>query len=98
MKILLIFPPLVTPYKPHLGLPSLCAYLKSKGICVVQKDFNVEAYNLLLSEDYLYKLQKKMELAFLFLDSKEKLAPGLNKNIIVNSIKQNQTLATSLKT
>jgi anaerobic magnesium-protoporphyrin IX monomethyl ester cyclase len=77
--MLLIFPPLWIPYRPYLSLPSLCAYLKGKGIDVVQKDFNVEAYDLLLSEGYLKGLKEKLEDRFDKIDSKDRLMPGLEQ-------------------
>ena len=79
MKVLLIFPPLWIPYRPYLSLPSLYAYLKSNGIEVVQKDFNVEAYDLLLSEDYLKGLKERLEEKFKDIDSKDRLMPGIEQ-------------------
>jgi len=76
MKVLLIFPPQWIPYGPYLSLPSLCAYLKSNGINVVQKDFNIEAYDLLLSERYLKGLKERLQNRFYALDSKDRLMPG----------------------
>jgi anaerobic magnesium-protoporphyrin IX monomethyl ester cyclase len=74
MKVLLIFPPLWIPYRPYLSLPSLSAYLKSNSIDVVQKDFNVEAYDLLLSETYLKSLDERLQSQFAALDSMESLS------------------------
>jgi anaerobic magnesium-protoporphyrin IX monomethyl ester cyclase len=79
MKVLLIFPPLWIPYRPYLSVPSLCAYLKSKGIDVVQKDFNAEAYDLLLSEGYLKSLKGRLEEKFKDIDSKDRLTPGIEQ-------------------
>lgn len=73
MKVLLIFPPLWIPYRPYLSLPSLCGYLKSKGIDVIQKDFNVEAYDVLLSKGYLEGITDKLNKKFNELDSKNRL-------------------------
>ena len=73
MKVLLIFPPLWIPYRPYLSLPSLSAYLKDNGVTVVQKDFNIEAYNLLLSERYLKGLFQRLRYQFYALDSKDSL-------------------------
>jgi hypothetical protein len=79
MKVLLIFPPLWIPYRPYLSLPSLCGYLKSKGIDVIQKDFNVEAYDLLLSKGYLEGIIDKLNNKFNELDSKTRLMTGVEQ-------------------
>jgi hypothetical protein len=79
MKVLLVFPPLWMPYRPYLSLPALTAYLKDKGINVVQKDFNAEAYDLLLSESYLKSLKRRLEDRFKVIDSKNILLPGLEQ-------------------
>ena len=60
-------------------MPSLTAYLKSKGIDVVQKDFNAEAFNLLLSENYILSLKSRLENKFKEMDSKIRLLPGLEQ-------------------
>ncbi|MFZ7133913.1 MAG: B12-binding domain-containing radical SAM protein [Eubacteriales bacterium] len=54
----------------------MTAYLKNKGIDVVQKDFNVEAYNILLSESYLSSLKERLQYQFKSIDSKGMLMPG----------------------
>jgi anaerobic magnesium-protoporphyrin IX monomethyl ester cyclase len=92
VKVLLIFPPLWIPYRPYLSLPSLCAYLKSKGIDVVQKDFNVEAYDLLLSEGYLKGLKEKLEDRFDKIDSKDRLMPGLEQEYYYDLYKAKSSL------
>jgi anaerobic magnesium-protoporphyrin IX monomethyl ester cyclase len=79
MKVLLIFPPLWIPYRPYLSLPSLCAYLKGKGIDVIQKDFNAEAYDMLLSEDYLKGLKGRLEDRFKAVEAKSRLMPGIEQ-------------------
>ena len=79
MKVLLIFPPQWIPFKPYLSLPSLSAYLKSNGVTVVQKDFNIEAYDILLSEGYLKSLKERLQNQFDNLDSKDRLMPGIEQ-------------------
>ena len=49
MKIYLLFPPQWTPAMPHLALPTLTAYLRRKGITVIQRDLNAEVYDAFLS-------------------------------------------------
>jgi hypothetical protein len=68
MKVLLIFPPQWLPYSPYLSLPSLCAYLKSHGINTIQKDFNIEAYDLLLSKKYIEKVGNDLKEKFTSLE------------------------------
>ena len=53
MKTALVFPPQWYPSQPYLALPTLKAYLESKGHEVDQFDFNVESYDLFLSRNYL---------------------------------------------
>jgi anaerobic magnesium-protoporphyrin IX monomethyl ester cyclase len=93
MKVLLIFPPLWIPYRPYLSLPSLHAYLKSNGVDVVQKDFNVEAYNLLLSEGYLKGLRERLQNQFDTLDSKDRLTPGIEQGYYCDLYEAKSTVA-----
>ena len=53
MKTALVFPPQWYPSQPYLALPTLAAYLQSKGHAVDCFDFNVESYDLFLSRGYL---------------------------------------------
>ena len=45
----------------------------------MQKDFNVEAYDLLLSENYLKGLQERLDEQFAAIDAKNKLLPGIEQ-------------------
>ena len=56
MKVMLIFPPQSTPTLPYLGIPSLTAYLKSRGVNIIQRDFNVSIYDKILTGKYLSKI------------------------------------------
>ncbi len=38
---------------PHLALPALSSYLRSKGLQVIQRDLNIETYNTILTRAYL---------------------------------------------
>ena len=80
MKVLLIFPPQWVPCQPYLSLPSLTAYLKSKGIKAIQKDFNVEAYDILLSKRYLNKMHERLSQRFGMKESKERLSSTEQKH------------------
>jgi len=53
MKTALVFPPQWYPSQPYLALPTLKAYLETKGHEVDQFDFNIESYDLFLSRVYL---------------------------------------------
>ncbi|AQY73797.1 B12-binding domain-containing radical SAM protein [Dehalococcoides mccartyi] len=75
MKTLLIFPPQWIPYQPYLSLPSLTAYLKEHGVDTVQYDFNLEAYKVFFSEEYLRSLKSGLNAEFKRLDSSRSLSP-----------------------
>ncbi len=60
-------------------MPSLSAYLKSNGIDVVQKDFNIEAYDILMSKNYLKDLKGQLQNRFDIIDSKNSLTPGIEQ-------------------
>ncbi len=53
MKILLATVPPWLPYHQYLSIPLLTGILKDKGYDVIQKDYNVEFYDVLLSESEL---------------------------------------------
>jgi len=56
MKVVLIFPPQWDVTIPYLALPSLTAYLRQHGHEVVQRDLNIETYNLFLGERFLTRI------------------------------------------
>ena len=60
MKVLLIFPPDWLPSEPYLSLPSLTSVLRPAGHEVIQKDVNVEMYDLMFSESFLRRAQKRI--------------------------------------
>ena len=53
MKVLLLFPPDWLPSEPYLSLPSLTSVLRPAGHDVVQKDINVEMYDMFFSAPFL---------------------------------------------
>jgi anaerobic magnesium-protoporphyrin IX monomethyl ester cyclase len=53
MKVLLLFPPDWLPSEPYLSLPSLTSVLRPAGHDVVQKDINVEMYDMFFSAGFL---------------------------------------------
>lgn len=80
MKIMLIIPPQIQPLSPYLGVPSLTAYLQSKDFNVIQRDFNVEVYDTILTREYLEKIYKRIYHNFEDFDSKVKLSPREQKH------------------
>ena len=61
MRTALVFPPQWYPSQPYLALPTLKAYLETKGHEVDQFDFNVEIYDLFLSRNYLEHCVDKIQ-------------------------------------
>ena len=53
MKILLLFPPDWLPSEPYLSLPALTSVLRPAGHKVIQKDINVEMYDMFFSRAFL---------------------------------------------
>lgn len=53
MRVMLFFPPQWTPAMPHLALPTLTAYLRPRGIEVIQRDLNIETYDTILTREYI---------------------------------------------
>ena len=53
MKILLLFPPDWLPSEPYLSLPALTSVLRPAGHEVIQKDINVEMYDMFFSRSFL---------------------------------------------
>ncbi len=49
MRVMLLFPPPWTPAMPHLALPTLTAYLRSRGVEVIQRDLNALFYDTILT-------------------------------------------------
>lgn len=74
MKTLLIFPPHWVPTQPYLSLPSLTSYLRSTGYNVIQKDFNIEAYDIILTKQYLRTMYERVSHNFNKLDSNTSLS------------------------
>lgn len=72
MKILLATVPPWLPYHPYLSVPLLTGILKENGFAVVQKDYNVEFYNNILSPNEINsQFEQFAELERDSLDSKK---------------------------
>ena len=60
MKILLLFPPDWLPSEPYLSLPALTSVLRPAGHEVIQKDINVEMYDMFFSRSFLEHVSNRM--------------------------------------
>lgn len=60
MKVLLLFPPDWLPSEPYLSLPCLTSVLRPAGHEVIQKDINVEMYDMMFSASYLRHVQDRI--------------------------------------
>ena len=60
MKILLLFPPDWLPSEPYLSLPALTSVLRPAGHEVVQKDINVEMYDLFFSRPFIEQVASRI--------------------------------------
>ncbi|MEW6544117.1 MAG: radical SAM protein, partial [Nitrospirota bacterium] len=66
------FPPEWVPTAPYLALPSLTAVLRQQGHEVVQKDVNIEMYDLFFSDSFLVWVKARMGMQLRDLEAKEK--------------------------
>ena len=60
MKILLLFPPDWLPSEPYLSLPALTSVLRPAGHEVIQKDINVEMYDMFFSRSFLEHVSNRI--------------------------------------
>ena len=60
MKVLLLFPPDWLPSEPYLSLPALTSVLRPAGHEVVQKDINVEMYDMFFSRPFLEQVADRI--------------------------------------
>lgn len=60
MKIVLLFPPDWLPSEPYLSLPALTSVLRPAGHTVIQKDVNVEMYEMMFGGTFLRHVQKRI--------------------------------------
>ena len=60
MKILLLFPPDWLPSEPYLSLPALTSVLRPAGHEVIQKDINVEMYDMFFSRPFLEQVSGRI--------------------------------------
>ena len=60
LKTMLLFPPEWVPTAPYLALPSLTAVLRENGHEVIQRDINIEMYELFFSDMFLIWVNARM--------------------------------------
>lgn len=60
MKILLLFPPDWLPSEPYLSLPALTSVLRPAGHKVIQRDINVEMYDMFFSRPFLEQVSDRI--------------------------------------
>jgi radical SAM superfamily enzyme YgiQ (UPF0313 family) len=73
LKAMLLFPPEWVPTAPYLALPSLTAVLRQHGHAVIQKDVNIEMYDLFFSDAFLIWVKARMAMQLRALEEKEKV-------------------------
>lgn len=72
LKTMLLFPPEWVPTAPYLALPSLTAVLRQHGHEVVQKDVNIEMYDLFFSDTFLIWVKTRIAGQLHSLEMKER--------------------------
>src|SRR5205823_4801580 len=76
LKTMLLFPPEWVPTAPYLALPSLTAVLRENGHEVIQRDINIEMYDLFFSDTFLIWVMARMSMQLSQLRAKE-MSAGL---------------------
>ncbi|MBD0306066.1 MAG: B12-binding domain-containing radical SAM protein [Nitrospiraceae bacterium] len=71
LKTMLLFPPEWVPTAPYLALPSLTAVLRQNGHQVIQRDINIEMYDLFFSSSFLIWVKARMAMQQRALEAKE---------------------------
>ncbi|MEE8240408.1 MAG: radical SAM protein [Nitrospirales bacterium] len=72
LKTMLLFPPEWVPTAPYLALPCLTAVLRQAGHEVIQKDVNIEMYDLFFSDSFLIWVKTRMGMQLHELEAKER--------------------------
>jgi anaerobic magnesium-protoporphyrin IX monomethyl ester cyclase len=92
MKVMLAFPPQFDVTMPHLALPCLTAALREAGHEVVQKDVNIESYDILLNKVELERAYFK-----LCMEWKNLLFAGVNVNELESVIGSGKYLINEIE-
>jgi radical SAM superfamily enzyme YgiQ (UPF0313 family) len=84
MKVLLLFPPDWLPSEPYLSLPSLASTLRPAGHEVIQKDINVEMYDMFFSAPFLQDVEKRIafELRHLQVEQSQRTLDEEEQNLL----------------
>ncbi|HJP19899.1 MAG TPA: cobalamin-dependent protein, partial [Nitrospinota bacterium] len=90
-KVMLLFPPEWVPTAPYLALPSLTAVLRQHGHEVLQKDVNIEMYNLFFSHTFLARVKERLSVKLRELDTWEE-----TKGLTDNEVEQKECIETQL--
>ena len=88
---MLLFPPEWVPTAPYLALPSLTAVLRQHGHEVLQKDVNIEMYNLFFSHTFLARVKERLSVKLRELDTWEE-----TKGLTDNEVEQKECIETQL--
>jgi len=81
LKTMLLFPPEWVPTAPYLALPSLTAVLRENGHEVIQRDVNIEMYELFFSDMFLIWVNARMAQQLRMLQAKESSSGLTEKEI-----------------
>ena len=81
LKTMLLFPPEWVPTAPYLALPSLTAVLRENGHEVIQRDINIEMYELFFSDMFLIWINARMAQQLRVLQAKEASSRLTDKEI-----------------
>ncbi len=81
LKTMLLFPPEWVPTAPYLALPCLTAVLRQEGHEVVQKDVNIEMYDLFFSDSFLIWVKTRMGMQLRALEAKEQTGALTDQDI-----------------
>ena len=84
-KVMLIFPPDWYPSEPYLSLPTLTAFLRGSGHCVIQKDMNLEMYDWFFSGKGLNLILEKIPRKLTDLDITRLIEKAESAKTIVRS-------------
>jgi len=97
MKVLLVFPPGWTPMMPHLALPSLAAYLRPRGIEVVQRDLNLEFIDAVLTPDHLETVPRQLRRQRLRQGSRSHSSASLPPSLVEAALADGPRLADQVE-
>lgn len=95
-KVMLLFPPEWVPTAPYLALPCLTAVLRQHGHEVIQRDINIEMYELFFSDMFLILVNARMAQQMRELEAKGH--DGLSEKEIAHKARLEEALACDVMT